>query len=552
VHVFVGRMSDSVGRMSDVGYADKPRATSKLEQTAQEITTTIIRQCHNATMPQYILTYEYYNLFFAMPGMVGRSVRNRRNATATCIISRLIISVPLMALLYALFLLNELVTETRHDEGFNLSFHDAQLHPGGQQQQSEELKGKFMNAIVTSKKDSSMATENKSISGERSETMNTNSVQLLKSDALPWLETKSVQLKASHPPTLMTLNAHDPPFQIYDRVVITTKVHWYKSVGPLKRMLCLLTAAYNRFVNYDIVVFTTIPWTDEQVLDLARTVAPAKLTIAIDGPSLEEHLASMTKEEVTFLEKRCSVKPGEKLSWFHHCTEEEYGTKANLGYSWQSEFRAYHIWKHEALENYKWMIWMDSDALCTKTWDKDPIKAMVENNLTAMYDNFPAGVTKGIDLKEKMMEAYGYAICGIWENADGTWKTRRCRDVDVAWVNHIHGFHHITNLDVYRSEKHMKWLKLMVGDYRFSRKWDDQLGVTIPAAFEAPERVWDLQKHNMTLMIRHNGQYDGKGSYVKVRSPEKWWVKEGRGNWTAAKILCDDCLLPKKALPGSK
>ena len=82
----------------------------------------------------------------------------------------------------------------------------------------------------------------------------------------------------------------------------------------------------------------------------------------------------------------------------------------------------------------------------------------------------------------------------------------------------------------------------MVGDYRFSRKWDDQLGVTVPAAFEAPERVWDLRKHNMTWMIRHDGEYDGKDAF-KVKDTNIWWIQEDRGNWTAGRLLCDTCIL---------
>lgn len=335
-------------------------------------------------------------------------------------------------------------------------------------------------------------------------------------------------------------------FQRHKGVVIVTKVHWAQSIQPLKRMLCTIHAAYNQFVHYDIVVFTTIPWTQQDMVSLAKVVSPASLTVALDGPPLQEQLKALSEEEYKALRKRCHVVDNqEELTWFHHCEEENYGTRANLAYSWQSEFRAYHIWNHPALKKYKWMIWMDSDAICTKTWEKDPIQYMVENNLTVLYDNFPAGSTKGLDFKEKMIKAYGYAICGIWEKDDGTWFTRTCREVDVAWVNHIHGFHHVTNLDVYRSDRHMSFLKLMVGDYRFSRKWDDQLAVTVPAAFEAPERVWDMRKHNMIWNIRHNGEYDGKEKY-KVKNPIAWWRTEGRLNWEAGRILCDECFDIKK------
>jgi hypothetical protein len=37
------------------------------------------------------------------------------------------------------------------------------------------------------------------------------------------------------------------------------------------------------------------------------------------------------------------------------------------------------------------MIWMDDDAIPTKSWLKDPMKAMVEENLIVFYDNFPQG-----------------------------------------------------------------------------------------------------------------------------------------------------------------
>ncbi len=181
-----------------------------------------------------------------------------------------------------------------------------------------------------------------------------------------------------------SLDVHDPPFQKYDGVVITTKVH-FCDIKEIKRMFCLLKAAYNRFVNYDILVFTTIPWTDEEIHELAQVVAPAKLTVAIDGPPLEEQLALMTVEELDFLKKRCS-KTRDKdnvknITWFNHCEEKKYGSYVNLAYAWQSEFRAYHIWTHPALEGYKYQMWMDSDSLCTRTWEHDPMKVRNMGNI---------------------------------------------------------------------------------------------------------------------------------------------------------------------------
>jgi hypothetical protein len=422
-----------------------------------------------------------------------------------------------------------------HDKSeFNLSFDEKQALTRKSDKESDisrpaAIPGEALNSKL-------------SVTNTISSTRNSE-VRTLESD-MPWLVMKTAQFeerrllkKGSEESSF--LDVHEPPFQRYPNVVITTKVHWSKNLKQLKRMLCTFNAAYNRFVNYDVLVFTTMPWSDEEVEELARVVAPAKLIVSIDAPPLEEQLASMTKEELDFLYERCNVKDNENITWFHHCTEKDYINPANLAYAHQSEFRAYHIYNHPAMQDYKWMLWLDSDTLCSKTWESDPIQVMIENNLTVLYDNFPAGSTKGLDLKAKMTKAYGRSICGIWETDDGHWFTRGCRPEHVSWVVQIHGFHHITNLDVYRSERHQKFLQLMVSDYRFSRKWDDQLGVTIPAAFEAPERAWDLRKHNMTWMIRHNGEYDGKDAY-KIKSWSKWWHTES--NWTSGKLLCDDCM----------
>lgn len=154
-----------------------------------------------------------------------------------------------------------------------------------------------------------------------------------------------------------------PTFERYDGVVIATKVLWSNDKAMLKQMFCLLSAAYNRFVNYDLVVFTTLPWTVEEIEDLQMSVAPAKLKVVSEGPSLQEHIATMTEDEKSFLFHRCNVTKNEDITWFHRCHEEGSHLINNLGYSWQSEFRAYHIWTHAAIQEYKYMMWIDSDAM---------------------------------------------------------------------------------------------------------------------------------------------------------------------------------------------
>ena len=152
-------------------------------------------------------------------------------------------------------------------------------------------------------------------------------------------------------------------FKRYDGVVIVTKVLRQKDAQKLKLFLCMLAHGYNDKVHYDMVVFTTLPWDESEIVKLQKLWAPAKLTFAVEAPPLEDQLAAMPEEEREFLRKRCGLKfPNETLTYDNWCTEPNYkGGYISLGYSWQAEFRAYHIWTHEALKNYKYMIWLDSE-----------------------------------------------------------------------------------------------------------------------------------------------------------------------------------------------
>jgi hypothetical protein len=139
-------------------------------------------------------------------------------------------------------------------------------------------------------------------------------------------------------------------FTRYDDVVIVTKTLWSKDLQKLlKPNLCYLSHAYNDKRRYDIVVFTTLPWTEDEIAELQAVVAPAKLTVALEGPPLEEQVAVMTKEEKDFHYKRCNVTEGTEITWFDYCSEPGSKHKNNLGYCWQAEFRSYHIWTHPAI-----------------------------------------------------------------------------------------------------------------------------------------------------------------------------------------------------------
>jgi hypothetical protein len=335
----------------------------------------------------------------------------------------------------------------------------------------------------------------------------------------------------------------EQPFVRYERVVVATKVLWPNDVFKLKQMICLFTAAYNRHVNYDIVIFTTIPWKRSHLEELKKVAPQTKITVVRDSPPLQDQLATMTPTELDFLRKRCSVKDGENLTWFHHCTEPGFKGVANLGYSWQAEFRSYHIWSTPVLAEYKYMIWMDGDSFCTKPWAHDPMKAMVENDLVLMVDNFPQGNTANPRLKDKMQQAYNNrSICTLYLSADGKFSPRKCEGDQSPKLGLVHGFMHITNLDFYRNATQLNFLGLLVGDHRFSREWDDQLAVTAPAAMAAPDRVWDLRMNGYNLGIHHNGMLDGKERNTATRY-NTYWDKEGKARWETGREMCDGAVL---------
>ena len=90
------------------------------------------------------------------------------------------------------------------------------------------------------------------------------------------------------------------------------------------------------------------------------------------------------------------------------------------------------------------MFWLDSDVQCLKTFDKDPMQVMVENDLVILFYNFPFGVFKNNLVKPKMKNAYNKVICGI--DYDGHLKPHICRNPDEkVFLRQIHGYHHITS-----------------------------------------------------------------------------------------------------------
>jgi hypothetical protein len=359
---------------------------------------------------------------------------------------------------------------------------------------------------------------------------------------------ENVEVETLTNSVISTSNSTD--FTRYDDVVIVTKVLFSKDLKNLKHCLCYLSHAYNDKRKYDIVVFTTLPWTEAEIAELRAVVAPANLIVALEAPPLEEQFAMMSPEEKQFHYKRCNVNvtAGEEIGWFHYCTEPGSNHYNNLAYSWQAEFRSYHIWTHPAIMKvslfsyifrflqycislssnfislmtsllkllrmnclkYKYMIWLDSDARVAASWDgnNDPMKVMVENNLNLMFSGLE-GKTKSLKVKEKIDKVYGKSICRLQRTAGGTLNPHFCNDNKTAFIlNQVAGNHHISNLKTYRKPIHQKFLKEFVGDYRFGRQFDDQIAITIPAVMEGGEKAWHERSHGLKLMIAHHRMYD--------------------------------------------
>ena len=354
-------------------------------------------------------------------------------------------------------------------------------------------------------------------------------------------ETKTAKVKEADdaqseivPEGQLNMNHHR-----YDKVVIVTKIQKPQDINILKKMFCFCNGAYNRYVNYDVVVFIAEPFTQkdvEELREITALIAPAKLTVASDGPSLEEHLATMTEEEIKFLYDRCNVTSGENITWRHHCTEPGNPVINNLAYAWQSEFRTYHIYKHPALAEYKYMIWFDSDAQCIEPWEKDPMKVMVENDLVLLYHHFPNGRSRSEAIRKKTKQVYNREVCSI-VHKDHHLEALNCsRELYHVALRQVHGFHHITNLDFYRNETQQQFLKLFVSDYKFSRTFDDQIGVTLPAALGAPTRTSGYEDHGLNQRIFHKGRpyFNGRLSrYKRIMGknftdlPIYWYTRGG-------------------------
>jgi len=182
------------------------------------------------------------------------------------------------------------------------------------------------------------------------------------------------------------------------------------------------------------------------------------------------------------------------------------------------------------------MMWFDSDALVGKEWDKDPMKVMVENNLAILYAGFPYGNSKNLVIKDKIAKVYDNPICQIYQ-VKGVLVPKVCEEGMHFRIGQIAGNHHITNLDVYRKDIHQKFLKAYVGDHRFSREFDDQFAVTLPAAMEGPNLAWEERASNLTLMIGHHHMFDVRKKEYAKKVP-KGFFDLAKETWPGLQERC--------------
>lgn len=317
-------------------------------------------------------------------------------------------------------------------------------------------------------------------------------------------------------------------FEHQDGVVITTKIHGHFQWPHLKQSLCLLKYAYNARVNYDILVFSTIAVDESEIQEMRELVAPAKFSVVVDNPGLGEFITSLDEESQQKLYHKCNVSTLEEFEWDTKCHDERVDQSVKMSYLWQAEFRSLHIWQQPALKPYRYMVWVDADAFATKRWEQDPVAFFIQNELALMFANFPAGASRGLGFQERFEKAFNRKVCKVTMHEGHLVKEGGTCHQGVR-IKLVHGFFHITDLNLMRSDPAMKWFRAMIGKDHFSRSYDDQLAVTMAGVMLAPNRSVDMEYYGMFPDMWHNGYYMGK-----MHSPE---TTRFSGNWAYTKWL---------------
>lgn len=294
--------------------------------------------------------------------------------------------------------------------------------------------------------------------------------------------------------------------------------------------VCFLWMEDNHRMRYDVVVFSTLLLETALVDELREVAHPARLNSHSDlmGQSLLSRVQAMSAAQQADLFFRCNVSRPEQLDWFTSCCAIK-SDCTRLNYGWQAEFRASHVWSHPALDGYKYMLWLDADAYCTEAWKQDPVDVMVRNDLVLLFSNFQGNFKRDYDLLDRFTKhAFNTTACNVSMQGGNLSASAggRCSANKRTALRLVHGYFHITNLDFFRSPAVSAWTKIMTQENKYSRKWDDQLAVTLPPAMLAPSRAWHMASHGIRLNVFHNGMLGG----IKRAVPpgfRLWWQKHG-------------------------
>jgi hypothetical protein len=309
-------------------------------------------------------------------------------------------------------------------------------------------------------------------------------------------------------------------FERQEGVVIVTKLHGPHQLLLLEQSLCLLHFAYNHLLHYDILVFTAIPLEEAALAPLRKIMAPVKFTVVVDNEGLQNEIANLSPVRREKFFKRCKPTAPENITWETDCD-------GRINYNWQAEFRSWHIWRHPALRDYKYMMWLDTDGYSTRPWTRDPVAVAMQNDLVIMFDHWPQGNGRGRDIQERIVQAFGQTLCGL-EMKDGQMQPSIGGECPSAKIPLVHGFFHVTNLDFFRSDAVTLWGETLIGDCYLCRKYDDQVAVTVAPAMLAPHRAWDMRSHGLRLDVFHNSHMDGQLDEKTGNGFLKWWKISGR------------------------
>lgn len=328
--------------------------------------------------------------------------------------------------------------------------------------------------------------------------------------------------------------------------VLVIKIHGAE-LESLRQALCLVTRAYNAKARRDVVVFSDLAVPEGEVRRLQDIASPASLEVVHMNPTPQSVLASLSSAARRRVEEACKAPVGE-ITFETVCGEKGSPYKAPMSYLIMNWFRIVQLWTHPRLAKYDYMLQMDSDAFCTKPWDRDPIEVLAERNLTYIFNTFPGlanyVLTKG--MRRLSTQVFGRPMCKV-ELEDGhlLGDTTSCGpgpfpDSDNSALSIIWGSFQVARLSFFRGQAFQKWARRVAEDgYIFTRRWDDQTAMTIALVELAPEASYLLSALGFDLGIFHNGYLNGEEQDVGFVD----FVKKSRQDGGFALEGCQDFIL---------